>query len=356
MSMNHYDRLFGILLVFQRKRAVSAAQLARQFEVSTRTIYRDLQTLSALGIPLYSTRGHGGGVRLREGYFLPPLTFSRGEGIVLLVGLTLLQSLRTFPFPQEVETAVQKLLVAVPEPLRTILVQAEQVIGFEQFPGDIFHPEPTPALQREEDTSESHIVTTFLQAILDRSPVHLRYESPYRLPENLEMAAIPLGLFWDRAHWYLVGRKREGDAAMRLWRADRVDSLRRESTTASTSREFNIQELLGHAWLRSAMEQWQRNAPVVLRLTRAQAQQLQRDWYYQHARFEESAGNQVLMMFGEENQAIVFELLRWLGPGAELVEPKAWRERMKEELQHMASIYPRDAQRDGGSKLLRENT
>jgi predicted DNA-binding transcriptional regulator YafY len=87
------------------------------------------------------------------------------------------------------------------------------------------------------------------------------------------------------------------------------------------------------------MEQWQRNAPVVLRLTRAQVQRLQRDWYYRHARFEESAGNQVLMTFGEENQAIVFELVRWLGPGAELVEPKAWWERMKEELQHMASIY-----------------
>jgi predicted DNA-binding transcriptional regulator YafY len=339
MSMNHFDRLFGMLLVLQRKRAVSATHLARQFEVSTRTIYRDLQTLSALGIPLYTTRGHGGGVRLHEGYFLPPLTFSRGEGIVLLVGLTLLQSLHTFPFPQEVKTAVEKLLVAVPESLRTILGQAEQVIGFEHLPDDIFHPEPTPALQRESDAPESHIVTTFLQAILDRSLVHLRYESPYHPPEDREMAAIPLGLLWDRTHWYLVGRKREGDAAMRLWRADRVGSLRRASEAVSTSSAFDIQEHLGHIWLRSAMEQWQRNAPIVLRLTRSQAERLQRDWYYRHARFEESASDQVLMTFGEENQAIVFELVRWLGPGAELVEPKAWRERMKEELQHMVSIY-----------------
>jgi predicted DNA-binding transcriptional regulator YafY len=337
--VNHFDRLFGILLVLQRKRAIAAAQLARQFEVSTRTIYRDLQTLNALGIPLYTTRGHGGGFRLREGYFLPPLIFSRGEGIVLLVGQTLLQSLHTHPFPHEVETSVQKLLVAVPESLRTILMQAEKVIGFEQFPDDIFHPEPTPTLQREGDASESHIVTTFLQAILDRSLVHLRYESPYRLSDDLEMVAIPLGLFWDRTHWYLVGRKREGNAAMRLWRADRVDSLKRDSEAASTSDAFDIQELLGHAWLRSAMEQWQHNAPVVIRLTWTQAQRLQRDWYYRHARFEEDVGNRVLMTFGEENQAIVFELLRWLGPGAELVEPKAWRELMKEELQHMASVY-----------------
>jgi predicted DNA-binding transcriptional regulator YafY len=337
--VNHLDRLFGILLVLQRRRAVSATQLARQFEVSTRTIYRDLQTLSALGVPIYTIRGHGGGFRLREGYFLPPLTFSRGEGIVLLVGLTLLRSLHTFPFPEEVETAVQKLLVAVPESLRTILVQAEKVIGFEHFPDDIFHPEPTPTLQREGDAAESHIVTTFLQAILDRSLVHLRYESPYHLPESQEMTVIPLGLFWDRTHWYLVGRRRDADAEMRLWRTDRVVSLAQASEAVGTPQAFDIQDLLGHTWLRPAVERWQRNAPVVLRLTRSQAQRLQRDWYYQHARFEESTGNQVIMTIGEENQTIVFELLRWLGPGAELVEPKAWREHMREELQHMASIY-----------------
>jgi predicted DNA-binding transcriptional regulator YafY len=70
--VNHFDRLFGMLLILQRKRAVSATHLARQFEVSTRTIYGNLQTLSALGIPLYTTRGHGGGIRLREGISCRP--------------------------------------------------------------------------------------------------------------------------------------------------------------------------------------------------------------------------------------------------------------------------------------------
>ncbi|EFH82675.1 helix-turn-helix transcriptional regulator [Ktedonobacter racemifer] len=337
--MAHIDRLFGILLILQRKRSVSAAQLARQFEVSTRTIYRDLQTLSALGVPVYTSRGHGGGIHLLEGYFLPPLTFSRGEGIMLLVGLTLLQSLHTFPFPAEVKTAVQKLLVAVPDSLRMTLMQAEKVVGFEHFPGDIFHPEPTHAPQMDGDTPESSIITTFLQGILDRSLVHVRYGSPYHLSERQETAVIPLGLFWDRNHWYLVGRKRDGDATMRLWRADRVVSLRGDSETVTPPHAFDIQPLLGHTWLRSAMDQWQRNAPVIIRLTRLQAERLQRDWYYRHARFEERRGDQVIMTIGEENQTIVFELLRWLGPGAELIEPRAWREQMKEELRQMLSIY-----------------
>ena len=167
-------------------------------------------------------------------------------------------------------------LVAVPDSLRTTLVQAEKVIGFEHFPGDIFHPEPTPAPQTDGNTRESHIVTTFLQSILDRSLVHVRYGSPYHLSGRQETAVIPLGLFWDRNHWYLVGKKRDGDAVMRLWRADRVISLREASEALSTPHAFDIQNLLGHRWLRSAMDQWQRNAPVTIRLTRLQAERLQR--------------------------------------------------------------------------------
>ena len=80
-------------------------------------------------------------------------------------------------------------------------------------------------------------------------------------------------------------------------------------------------------------------SPVIIRLTRVQAERLQQDWYYQHARFEESIGDQVIMTIGEENQIIVFELLRWLGPGADLIEPRAWREQLKEELRQMLSTY-----------------
>ena len=48
---------------------------------------------------------------------------------------------------------------------------------------------------------------------------------------------------------------------------------------------------------------------------------------------------QVAMTFGESNPAIVLELLRWLGPGAELIEPRAWREKIREELQQMLAYY-----------------
>src|SRR5579864_5487767 len=100
--MKNIDRILGILLILQAQRAISARQLAAQFDVSTRTIYRDLDTLSLLGVPVYAERGRNGGIRLLEGYFLPPLMFARGEAIALLLGLALLGNLRAAPFPHEV--------------------------------------------------------------------------------------------------------------------------------------------------------------------------------------------------------------------------------------------------------------
>ncbi len=94
---------------------------------------------------------------------------------------------------------------------------------------------------------------------------------------------------------------------------------------------------------RGCVPRWTNGArrapPVTIRLTRHQADRLAQDWYYGHARYEETADGYVLMIFGEANREIVLELLRWLGPGAELLEPRAWRTAAKEELLAMLAHY-----------------
>src|SRR5689334_10562327 len=105
--MNRLDRALGILLVLRGGKAISAAELSRRFEVSTRTIYRDVGALSALGVPVYAEMGRAGGFRLAEGYFLPPVMFSVREGISLVLGLGLLRNLRASPFAAERETGAE---------------------------------------------------------------------------------------------------------------------------------------------------------------------------------------------------------------------------------------------------------
>src|SRR5262245_23815104 len=139
--MNRLDRALGILLLLRSGKTLSAAELSRRFEVSTRTIYRDVEMLAAVGVPIYAEMGRDGGFRLAEGYFLPPGMVAVGEAVSLLLGLTLLRRLRARPFAAELETSGQKLLAAVPDQLRAALAHAQQIVGFERLPADIFHPE-----------------------------------------------------------------------------------------------------------------------------------------------------------------------------------------------------------------------
>jgi predicted DNA-binding transcriptional regulator YafY len=344
--MQRFDRILGILLFLRSKQSVSASELARHFEVSTRTIYRDLETLSTLGVPLYAERGRQGGVRLLQGYFLPPLMFTQSEAIALLLGLTLQRSLRAIPFPTEIAMAEKKLLAALPDTLRSLLTKAEKLVGFEKTPSDIFHPEPAPQepLMSDMFTAEqaelyqSKTLSTFFQAVLDGNLVIMQYASPYRTHTS-EVLAEPLGLLWDRDRWYLAGRSAERERPLRLWRADRVIQIKPRQPMVTVQNEFDVRELLGRNWLQPAMEQWMHQAPVKIRLSCAQAERLQQDWYYRHANFEPITEDQVLMTFGEQDPTVVLELLRWLGPGAELVEPMAWRERIREELRQMLAYY-----------------
>ncbi len=340
--MQRFDRILGILLFLRSRRSVSASELAQHFAVSTRTIYRDIEALSALGVPVYAERGREGGFQLLEGYFLPPLMFSRDEAVSLLLGLTFLRRLRAQPFPAEIALAEQKILAALPDNLRAMLARAEKIVGFEDLPRDIFHPEPEPSTSvlpgAQVESHESGVIRAFLQAILSGQSILLHYRSPYR-QESQVFSVEPQGLFWDRDRWYLAGQEIADKRVPRIWRADRVVRIKLQLASAGEQGDFDVSALLGHRWLREAMEHWRACAPVKIRLTTAQAERLRQDWYYQHACFEPLTENTVMMSFGESNPSIALELLRWLGPGAELVEPQGWREMAKAELQAMLMSY-----------------
>ncbi|HEV8193324.1 MAG TPA: WYL domain-containing protein [Ktedonobacterales bacterium] len=333
--MKELDRILGILLILQSRRAVAAKQLAERFSVSTRTIYRDLQTMSLLGIPIYTERGRKGGIRLLEGYFLPPLMFSQGEAIALLLGLLLLRNLRAVPFGDETETASHKLLTAVPEHLRVTLARLERVLGVERYRGDMFSAEPYDPSHVPDLEQEGAVVTRFLQALLDRNEVHIHYRSPYRASDSATEVR-PLGAFWDRERWYLVGDRAQSPGEHRLWRADRVLAMAATRKTEEESSEpFDIGELLGHSWLKTAMDTWRQRVPVRLRITAAQAKRLQQDWYYRLAQYDVESDGSIMMSFGEDDPELVLALMRWLGPGAELLSPEQWKPILRTQLETM---------------------
>jgi predicted DNA-binding transcriptional regulator YafY len=296
--------------------------------------------LSAVGVPVYAEQGRAGGFRLVEGYFLPPITFSVGEATSLLTGLALLRRLRARPFPIDLAAAGAKLLAALPERLRDTLAETERIIGFEATPHDSFHPDLSDAPPAPDDqvaAIESQVITAFLQCILERRAVALDYHAPHRAPTSHVL--IPYGMLWDRDRWYLVAARADRDEAPRVWRADRVLAIAPHIQPIDPAPSFDIAQLLGRRWLDDAMERWAASAPVTIRMTPEQAERLKRDWYYGHARFEQREQGDALMIFGETDRQLVFALLRWLGPGAELIAPESWRAAFAAEVRALLALY-----------------
>jgi predicted DNA-binding transcriptional regulator YafY len=224
------------------------------------------------------------------------------------------------------------------------MAEADRLVAFETPPRSAFHHSPTDRAQPDpavDDRRVGETVTGFLRALLDRRTVRLRYRSPYQSAES-ESEARPLGLLWDRNLWYLVGAKQLPDdgSSLRQWRADRVVRLVPGSALPNDEPPFDVRALLGRAWLDQAMRDWATEAPVRIRLTPAQVALLQRDWYYGHARFELEPDGTVLMTYGEDNKDAALALVRWLGPGAELIEPVAWRTALRHDLAALLDAHP----------------
>lgn len=85
------NRQLEIIYILMNKETVTAEELAEHFEVSTRTVYRDIESLSMAGIPVYASRGKGGGIRLMERFVLDKLLLSREEQGRILAALASLR-------------------------------------------------------------------------------------------------------------------------------------------------------------------------------------------------------------------------------------------------------------------------
>jgi predicted DNA-binding transcriptional regulator YafY len=125
LSVNRTDRLYALAeeLRAAEGRPRTAAWLAERFEVTVRTVKRDVSALQQAGTPVWSTAGPGGGYGLDPAATLPPLTFTPGEAAAIAVALSARSSL---PFGPDGRSALTKVLGAMPEAPRRA---AEELAG-----------------------------------------------------------------------------------------------------------------------------------------------------------------------------------------------------------------------------------
>ena len=183
------SRLLSILLLLQTRGRMSAQALADEFEVSVRTIYRDIDDLSAAGVPVYAERGRAGGFQLLDGYRtrLTGMTQQEVEAL-MLSGLP--GPAAELGLGEAMAAAQLKLVAALPNERRE---QAGRIAAR-------FHLDPMGWYQHAE---RADLVPILADAVWNERRIRVRYESWKAVAEReLE----PLGLAMKGGVWYLVAR------------------------------------------------------------------------------------------------------------------------------------------------------
>jgi predicted DNA-binding transcriptional regulator YafY len=208
------DRLYAIVeeLRARAPRPLPARRLAETFEVSVRTIERDLAQLSMAGVPIWTQPGPGGGYAVNRDTTLPPLNLTAAEATALMLSLA---QTRDMPFGTAGRSALRKLVAAMSEADREAargLAGRVRLATYEDFSGP---PAPTlaeAAVQREVE-----------RAVTERRALGIEYCDRHGVAT--ERVVEPAGVVGTRGGWYLVAwcRMRDGGRAFRL---DRIGGAR----------------------------------------------------------------------------------------------------------------------------------
>jgi predicted DNA-binding transcriptional regulator YafY len=221
MSMRA-SRLLSILILLQLNVRLTAQALATEFEVSERTIYRDIDELSAAGVPVFAERGPGGGFQLLGGYRtdLTGLTLEEAKSI-LMIGIP--SAMTALGLGEAVASGRSKLLAALPEDASSEAVRTGALFHFD--PVDWYHAaEPVPFLP------------TIARALLDRNWLSMEYENWRGLRAS---RVAPAGLVMKAGAWYLVAQ-RAHDGQMRTFKVSNVKSLSIEADRFAREPDFDL--------------------------------------------------------------------------------------------------------------------
>ena len=203
--MNRLDRLSAILIQLQSRRVVKAQHIADRYQISLRTVYRDIRTLEEGGIPIIGEAGIG--YTLAQGYKLPPIMFSREEATAFLTAEKLISRFTDAENSASYQSAMDK--------VRAVLKSSEQHF-LENIDNRIEVLQSRKPVQKVTD----NLIQTILTAIADKLVLDLEYFAHYR-QESTSRHVEPIGIFYLDQYWHLIAFCRSRKA-IRDFRFDRV--------------------------------------------------------------------------------------------------------------------------------------
>lgn len=184
--MNRIDRLFGILILLQSKKYVTADKIADQYSISVRTVYRDIKALNEQGIPLSFEQNKG--YYIVQGYFLPPVSFNTEEANALLLMERFLEGFADKSINQHYTAALNKVKTVLRTAQKEKLETLNENIKL-QLPNRL--------------KNDFEYLSVLQNAISEKCIIELVYKNN---KEEISKRKIePIGLIFYAFSWHLIG-------------------------------------------------------------------------------------------------------------------------------------------------------
>ncbi len=184
--MNRIDRLFGILILLQSRKYVTAEKIAHQYGISTRTVYRDIKALSEQGIPLSFEQYKG--YFIIQGYFLSPISFNSDEANALLLMERFLDGFADKSINQHYTTALNKVKAVLRTAQKEKLESLNENIKL-QLPARL--------------KNDFEYLSVLQNAIAEKCIIEIGYKNN---KEEVSIRKIePIGLIFYAFSWHLIG-------------------------------------------------------------------------------------------------------------------------------------------------------
>jgi len=221
--MNRLDRLTSILIQLQSKRLITAREIAKRFEVTARTIYRDIQTLRLAGVPIGEEEGKG--YFIVEGYRLPPVMFTMEEARALVTTSNILNYHSEDSLKQNYESALLKIKAVLSLNDKDKLEFLDSRIGF--------HKPWAPI---------SLYLDRIQHSITESEKLKIKYQS--RGEEQITDRTIqPYAVYFSGAVWTTIAFC-ELRQEIREFRLDRIKELELQQTNFTPDTSFSLEAYL----------------------------------------------------------------------------------------------------------------
>ncbi len=224
--MNRIDRLTGMILLLQGQRVITAEQVAAHFEISVRTVYRDLAALGEAGVPIVAEAGVG--YSLMRGYHMPPVMFTEDEAAALFMSGEVAELVADESLRHSLRSALLKVRSVLPQEKRDYLHRLKDKVGvWSRNAGDVRRQDSLMPIQ---------------DAVARRRCLQIRYNTANRgaiTPRVVE----PLGLVFYSRQWHLIAwcRLRQD---LRDFRLDRVAAWELLDECHDAHADFSVKEFL----------------------------------------------------------------------------------------------------------------